>query len=513
MLKEADQGYIELNAAEGAGRRAFVAGLGASGRVSAAYLARRGWRVAAADTRAAVAGLDDWRAQNPAVEVTLGGLPAALPPGTDLLVMSPGISPWHGPAAALAGDARAKNVPVAGEIELFAQHLAHLGRTSGYKPAVIGVTGTNGKTTTTTLTAKIGEASGRSTIAAGNIGPNALLELEKAEAAGTLPDLWVLELSSFQLDTTHTLYCDAAALLNLTEDHIDWHGSMEAYARAKARIFSKDTVRVGNREDALALAMTTEDLEDPKLLRTFGASRPKHPGEFGLELAAHASQGLWLASMDEMEVEILYLPEGELLIRGRHNAMNALAALALTAAVGIDRLVAVGVLRTYRGEPHRVELVRTVAGRDFIDDSKGTNVGAVAAAVRGLAAQGRPIRILLGGDGKGQDFTPLAEVLKGRVAAAALIGRDAEAIGRAIADDAMAMERFATLEDAVEWLWSTSAPGDQILLSPACASWDMFRDYAERSDRFKTATAAIAAREEPEASGRTKETGKPEGAA
>ena len=413
--------------------------------------------------------------------------------------MSPGISPWFGPAAALCAAARSSGVPVAGEIELFAQELAHLRKTSGYAPKVIGITGTNGKTTTTSLTAKIGEAAGLRTIAAGNIGPNAVTELLKAEDAGELPDLWVLELSSFQLDTTHTLRCDAAALLNITEDHINWHGSMEAYAAAKARIFSPDTVRVGNREDQLALEWTKKELQNPSLLRTFGASKPARPGEFGLEMAAHASQGLWLSSMDEMEVEILYLPESELQIRGRHNAMNALAALALTGAVGVSQQAAIGTLRTYKGEPHRVELVCTVKGRDFIDDSKGTNVGAVAAAVAGLAAQGRRILILLGGDGKGQDFAPLADVLKGRAASAALIGKDADEIGRAAEAAGVPYQKIPTLEAAVDWLWSESREGDIILLSPACASWDMFRDYAERSERFKAEAARIRAREESEA--------------
>ena len=203
--------------------------------------------------------------------------------------------------------------------------------------------------------------------------------------------------------------------------------------------------------------------------------------------------------MDEMEVEILYLPESELLIRGRHNAMNALAALALTGAVGVSQQAAIGTLRTYKGEPHRVELVRTVKGRDFIDDSKGTNVGAVAAAVTGLAAQGRRILILLGGDGKGQDFAPLADVLKGRAVRAALIGKDADEIGRATEAAGVPSEKFPTLEDAVDGLWKESREGDIILLSPACASWDMFRDYAERSERFKRAAARIAEREESEA--------------
>ncbi len=499
MLEESDQSFLSLNAAEGAGRRAMVVGLGASGRASAAYLLRAGWRVAVRDTREAPAGADAFRAAHPEVELHLGGLPDEAPEGTDLIVMSPGVSPHAGAAAALCASAAEKGVPVIGEIELFAQHLAHLRRTRGYAPKVIGITGTNGKTTTTTLTTRILEAAGRNAVAAGNIGPNAVTELLKAEDAGALPDAWVLELSSFQLDTTHTLACDAAALLNITEDHLDWHGSMEAYAAAKGRIFAPSTVRVGNRDDALALETASRGLADAGLLRTFGESAPAHPGEFGLAMAAHASQGLWLASMDQMEIEVLYLPESAMKLCGRHNAMNALAALALASAVGVERQPAVGTLHVYAGEPHRVELVRTVDGRDFIDDSKGTNVGAVAAAVRGLAAQGRRILILMGGDGKGQDFTPLAEVLRGRAAAAALIGRDADRIGEAISPAGLETAKLPTLEEAVEWLWTRSAKGDVILLSPACASWDMFRDYAERSERFRAAADRIAGRSAPAA--------------
>ncbi|MDO5530837.1 UDP-N-acetylmuramoyl-L-alanine--D-glutamate ligase [Sutterella sp.] len=501
MLEAEDLAYRELHAAEGAGRRALVVGLGASGRAAAAYLVRQGWTVEVWDTRATVAGSDAFRESNPAVTVHLGGLPQTVPEGVDLVVMSPGISPLFGAAAPLCASAREAGVPVAGEIELFAQHLAHLRATKGYEPKVVAITGTNGKTTTTSLTARLVAGSGRTVVAAGNIGPNAIAELTRAEDARELPDVWVLELSSFQLETTHTLFCDAAALLNITEDHIDWHGSLEVYAAAKARIFSPGTVRVVNREDPLALEWGTKGALETDRICSFGGGIPRKKGEFGLDMAAHASQGWWLAALDEYEIEVLYLPEQELKIRGRHNTMNALAALALTAAIGIERQSVLVPLRTYTGEPHRVELVRTVAGRDFIDDSKGTNVGAVAAAVTGLAGQGRRIRILMGGDGKGQDFGPLAEVLKGRADAVALIGKDADPIGEAIAPAGAEMRKFPTLEAAVDWLWEGSAEGDIILLSPACASWDMFRDYAERSARFKACAEAIAAREgkEPEA--------------
>ena len=502
MLEEQDLKYRALDASRGNGRRAVVIGIGASGRAACSYLVHSGWRVEAWDTRTAPAGAEAFLAAHPEVGLHCGALPERLPEDAALLVMSPGVSTRTGAAAPLVASAEAAGIPVAGEIELFAQHLAHLSRERGYAPTVIGITGTNGKTTTVTLTAKICEAAGRSVVAAGNIGPNAVTELLKAEEAGARPEIWVLELSSFQRETTRTLHCDAAALLNITADHVDWHGSIAAYAAAKARIFAADTVRVGNRDDALALEMTRRGLADESLLRTFGESVPGHPGEFGLEMAAHASQGLWLSSMDRYEIEQLYIPESAMKLCGRHNTMNALAALALVSAAGIERQPAVGVLHVYAGEPHRVELVRTVDGRDFIDDSKGTNVGAVIAAVCGLAAQGRRIRILMGGDGKGQDFTPLAGVLAGRAASVALIGRDAAAIEAALEPAGLSVARFPSLEDAVEWLWSQSGKGDVVLLSPACASWDMFRDYAERSERFKAAAARIEAREAAAAAAR-----------
>ena len=263
--------------------------------------------------------------------------------------MSPGVSPYFGAAASVCASARKAGIPIVGEIELFAQELAYLKRTQGYAPKVIGITGTNGKTTTTTLTTKMAAAAGLYAVAAGNIGPNAVAELSKAEAAGALPDIWVLELSSFQLETTHTLNCTSAALLNITEDHLDWHGSIEAYAHAKGRIFAPDTVRVVNREDPLVMAeLEKADDREQSAARcfTFGATKPQKEGELGLMMAAHASQGYWLGLRDQMEVDVLFLPEFELLIRGRHNAMNALAALGLITGAGIETRPAIGVLRT-----------------------------------------------------------------------------------------------------------------------------------------------------------------------
>ena len=470
-------------------QKALIIGLGASGQASARHLARRGWAVRAADTREAPAGAAQLAAVLPDAEIHTGGLPEPLLEGVSLVVMSPGLSTEYGAAAPLVAAARRAGIEVVGEIELFARALAELAQERNYRPTVIGVTGTNGKTTTTTLVTRMAAASGRRAVAAGNIGPNAVTELDKALDADELPEVWVLELSSFQLATTSSLVCRSAALLNVTEDHLDWHGSMAAYAEAKGRIFSGGTVRVVNREDEATLKLAGDGD-----VRTFGASAPVRAGEYGLVRGADGL--MWLAERPADGAEtVLLCPEASLLIAGRHNAMNALAALALIEGAGLPLAPALAALAVYRGEPHRVERVLEHEGVVFVDDSKGTNVGAVAAAVRGFAAQGRRLLIILGGDGKGQDFTPLAEALSGSAGAAALIGRDAGRIAAALEGAAYPVKTLATLEEAVDWLWSQHRDGDVLLLSPACASWDMFRDYAERSARFIAAARRIAAGE------------------
>lgn len=456
-------------------KHAVVAGLGASGRAAAAYLLRRGWSVVAADSRSAPAGLDAYLAENPGLKVCLGGLDPLLVDGADLLVMSPGLSPVTGAVAPMAARAHASGVEVIGEIELFARELARLKREVGYAPKVIGITGTNGKTTTTVLTSVMCREAGFSVVTAGNIGPNAVTELLKAEDAGMLPDVWVLELSSFQLETTSSLALAAGAVLNITEDHIDWHGSMAAYAAAKAKVFTPGAVAVVNRADALAAACAAGI--SPV---SFAADEPVRTGDAGLAVRDGRTM-LVRRRCDGLEV---LAAEDELLIAGRHNTMNALAAWMLASAVGASTDACRRALLAYRGEPHRVERVFTQDGVDVVDDSKGTNVGAVVAAVEGFAAQGRRLLIILGGDGKGQDFSPLSAALRGRAGAAALIGRDAPMIESALESSGVPTRRFETLEEAVDWLWSERRCGDVLLLSPACASWDMFRDYAHRSRVF-----------------------------
>jgi UDP-N-acetylmuramoylalanine--D-glutamate ligase len=487
---------------------ALVIGLGASGMAAARLLAHTGWRLRVADTRAAPPALEEHlaalRAEQPATEFVGSALAPELLDGVALLVLSPGLSPTHSAAAAVVQAAQARGIAVAGEIELFARELARLAAFRGYAPRVLGVTGTNGKTTTTALLGTMIEASGRSVAVAGNIGPSALDELRTRLRENRLPEVWVLELSSFQLATTTSLACDAAVVLNLTQDHLDWHGDMDAYASAKARIFARTTVQVLNRDEARVAAMVRKD----GAAITFGAGRPRHGNEYGL-----AEEGglIWLAWAEDLsppgrrrkaaaelpglpgEIHLhLLMPAEALKLRGRHNALNALAALALARAIGCPLAPLLNAAAEFRGEPHRVQFVAQVTGVDYVDDSKGTNVGATVAAIDGLAAEGRRLVLILGGEGKGQDFAPLAVPMQRAARAAVLIGRDAPAIAAVLGGAHYPVEHADSLEEAVTAAARLAEPGDAVVLSPACASFDMFRDYAHRAEVFVSAVRELA---------------------
>ncbi|MCW5296756.1 UDP-N-acetylmuramoyl-L-alanine--D-glutamate ligase [Herbaspirillum lusitanum] len=666
-------------------KHALVLGLGESGLAMAQWLVHCGARVRVADTRdeqAVAERLAALRAASGDVEFVGGqALSASLLEGVDFVAVSPGLAPER-ELAAVSAAASERNIPLWGEMELFAQALAALREERAYAPKVLAITGTNGKTTVTSLTGMLCRRAGLTTKVAGNISPavldvlrqaliddeahakvvaeqlrieqeaaalqaeadaveaeklaaeaaqqaaaeaarkaaeeaelaaaSAQLELREQEEAaelqaaideaanelkeadasatqaaliggdavlsveasadpdaasamvegdaqqeaiadaevqaaqdefeqesampevgpvddedtaplqlelpppepekvytGILPQAWVLELSSFQLHSTHSLQPSAATVLNLTQDHLDWHGSMDAYAADKAKIFGDNTVRVLNRDDPLVMQMT----KPGATVSSFGMGEPTRAGDFGL---VDENGMLWLANA--MAIEDEEKPEGRrrkkdpkevveqpfllkrlmpadaLRIRGLHNALNGLAALALCRAVDLPLAPLLHGLREYTGEPHRVELVTTIQDVEYYDDSKGTNVGATVAALNGLGHGGKPNRLLLiaGGDGKGQDFTPLAEPLSKYARAVFLIGRDAGAIRSAVTDSGVELIDCATLEEAVEKAGAMAQGGDAVLLSPACASLDMFRNYAHRAEVFVDAVRELA---------------------
>jgi UDP-N-acetylmuramoylalanine--D-glutamate ligase len=512
------------------GREVLVLGLGTSGLAMARWCAKAGARVTVADTRAAPPQAATLAAELPAATLLQSAFDAELFQRAPwaMVCRSPGIAPAQ--LDGLAQAARAVGVPVVGELGLFAQALATLAEsaaapfavadvladaaaeagqatvTAPYQPKVLAITGTNGKTTTTALTAHLLEWAGIKAVVAGNIGPTLLDTLQARLDAGELPEAWVLELSSFQLDGVQGFEPTAATVLNVTQDHLDWHGGMEAYAEAKSRIFGQQALMVLNRDDATVMgwqpqAQTVQEGRRSRTIaarahQTFGTEAPQRAGDWGLESVNGMSWLVRALPVDETirkgraaeaEAEETHLqrlmPAEALRIRGRHNASNALAALALATAAGAPLAPMLHGLREYRGEPHRVEPVAIVGEVEYIDDSKGTNVGATLAAIEGLGPE-RKLVVILGGDGKGQDFRPLAAAVRRYARAVALIGRDAAAIRAALAGCGVPLQGCATLPDAVLWCAQQASAGDAVLLSPACASLDMFRDYAHRAQVF-----------------------------
>ncbi len=441
-----------------AGRRILVLGLGDTGLSVARWVARQHGLVRVADTRAEPPRARDLGA----MELVTGPFRPALLEGVDLLCVSPGLAL----SEPLVCEARARGVPVLGDIELFAWEVRARAHSK-----VLAITGTNGKTTVTALTAHLLRASGIDCAVAGNIGPPALEAL--AQRSEAPPRVWVLELSSFQLERTWSLAAEAAAMLNLSEDHLDRYPDLEAYAGAKARVFEGGGVQVLNRDDARSMACARPG----RRLITFGVQDPPHARAFGI-----AEDG-WLARGRER-----ILPAGDLPLFGRHNAANALAACALACEAGAAFPSLAEGLRTFRGLAHRLERVAVRRGVTWYDDSKGTNVGATLAALGGLAQRAV---LIAGGEGKGQDFSPLGEAVRARASRVLLIGRDAARIERALAPSGVPLERCASLEQAVERAAQCARPGEAVLLSPACASFDMFRDYRQRGEAFAAAVRAL----------------------
>lgn len=444
------------------GKQAVVIGLGESGLAMAKWLAREGARVRVADSRPTPPNADAFRAAVPAAELVTGPFQAVTFAGADFIAISPGVPVEQ--VQPLIGA-----LPLVSEIELFAWAIH--ARTPRAK--VIAITGSNGKTTTTALTGALAAAAGMTTRVAGNISPAALDALMDALDGNDLPALWVLELSSFQLETTHSLNANAATVLNVSEDHLDrYAGSMDLYAEAKARVFQGNGAMILNRDDDRSLGLG----RCGRPFVTFGLDQPGRAADYGI------ADGYLVRGNEKL------LALAEMQLAGLHNAANALAALALLEAVGVSAAAVLPALKAFKGLPHRVEHVARIGGVDYYDDSKGTNVGATLAAIEGL---GRPLAIVLGGDGKGQDFSPLKTALQKHGRAVALIGKDGPAIGAAIAGCGVPTASFADMAGAVQWLASQAHAGDAVLLSPACASLDMYKNYAHRAEAFITAVGKL----------------------
>lgn len=438
--------------------RSIVVGLGRTGLSCARFLQSRGIEFAVTDSRAAPPEGAALATLAPQAEARFGGFDRALLDGASQLIVSPGVA-VRDPFVA---EAIARGIPVVGDIELFAREA---------RAPIAAITGTNGKSTVTTLVARMAEACGRRAIAGGNLGRPALDLLDDET-----PDLYVLELSSFQLETTSSLRSSVATVLNVTSDHMDRYDSLQAYADAKARIFAQCDTAVINLDDPLVREM---EIEDARVV--------------GFSLLADAAADYYIRVKDE-QVTLMWQGEpliklSELKIAGLHNAANALAALAMCEALDLDIPTCIDALRNFEGLPHRSQWVADIEGVRYVDDSKGTNVGASIAAVAGMTGS---IVLIAGGQGKDQDFAPLADAFRGRVRHAVLIGQDAQLIADVI-KDVSSVEFASDMRDAVERAAAAAKKGETVLLSPACASLDMFRDYAHRGDEFARAVRAIQA--------------------
>ena len=572
------------------GQHVLILGLGASGLAMARWCAMAGADVTVADTRDAPPQLATLQAEWPAVRFVSGPFEASLVEGTSVRAVfrSPGLAPEV--VAPVVDAARSMGLWQGGELSLFAAGLQDLKARFGYAPQVLAITGTNGKTTVTSLTGQLVARAGKTVKVAGNIGPTLLdtlsgaiaqaqaqLEQEAAERAAAelanpdllseqplvtaapetvtpgqaqdepaseatdadetdaapdslddeaaaelplpvapavqdpmaqaLPQVWVLELSSFQLDSCEGFEPTAATVLNISQDHLDWHGTMGAYAAAKARIFGTQALMVLNREDQQVMAMRPEPvrvkLQKPveRAAVLFGGDMPQRPGDFGIEvthgmtwlvraLEADETRRRRKDAAEELHIQRL-MPADALRIRGRHNAVNALAALALASSAGCALGPMLYGLREYRGEPHRVEPVAIIQEVEFFDDSKGTNVGATVAALQGLGADRRVV-VILGGEGKGQDFSPLADPVQRFARGVVLIGRDAPVIREALQGTDVPLHDAADMQAAVAQAAAIARMGDAVLMSPACASFDMFDNYGHRAEVFVQAVASLA---------------------
>ena len=462
----------------------LVLGLGETGLSMLRWLNAQGARLRAADSRSEPPGLSRAAGYVAAKQIFCGNFNDPLFDGIELIAISPGV-PLRNPAVARA---IARGIDVVGDIELFAQSLREGGTEgSGYpaayplrvlandhRPGILAITGSNGKTTVTSMVEHLCKAAGKDVVAAGNISPAVLdVVLERGEQQ---PEVWVLELSSFQLETTYSLNADAATVLNVSEDHLDRYADINQYSDAKARIFAGCGVQVLNRDDARCMNMVHAGCKTI----TFGLSEPGSADDFGIE---DAGGDIWLKQGKQR-----LLKAGEMQVAGLHNVANALAALALCRVIDIPMPDLIEGLRSFKGLPHRVERVAEIGGITYYDDSKGTNVGATIAALKGLGCKAV---LIAGGEGKGQNFAPLNPVVSRHARAVVLIGSDAPMIAAALNGCGVKVVRAKDMSDAVHQAAGLAQSGDAVLLSPACASFDMFRNYKHRAEVFVQAVQEL----------------------
>jgi UDP-N-acetylmuramoylalanine--D-glutamate ligase len=455
---------------EWADKKVLVLGLGETGLSLVRWLTAQGATVRAADSRDLPPAFALLRVALPQVEIHCGNFQDETFSGIDLIAISPGV-PLYEPAVQRA---IARGIPVVGDIELFAQQLT----TNGYRltTKILAITGSNGKTTVTSMVGEMCREAGLDTEVAGNISPAVLDVL--LQRNGSHPEVWVLELSSFQLETLSSLHANAATVLNVSEDHLDRYAGMNGYAATKARIFCGAEVQVLNREDARCMAMRVPECKQV----TFGLNQVTDAGDFGLEQSGNE---VWLTHGQNRLINA-----SELQVAGMHNVANALAALALCRAIDLPMAPLLDALRKFKGLAHRVEFVANIEGVVYYDDSKGTNVGATVAALQGL---GRHAVLIAGGEGKEQDFAPLNPVVAKHARAVVLIGRDANKIAAALQGCGVLVVYAKDMEEAVRKSAAMALPGDAVLLSPACASFDMFQGYKHRAEVFINAVRTIQA--------------------
>jgi UDP-N-acetylmuramoylalanine--D-glutamate ligase len=489
----------------------MILGLGVSGLAMARWCAKHGANVTVVDTREKPPQLDALKTALPKASYICSKFESSLLENIELsyLLISPGIKPAD--VKQLVSQAKQRSVPIGNELTLFNLALVDLKESAGYKPNVLAITGTNGKTTVTSLVGKLVACANMTVAVAGNIGPSLLDTLSTKIDSAELPQTWVLELSSFQLNDANGFEPTASVVLNVTQDHLDWHGTMASYEGAKSLVYGLHSRMVLNRDDEIVMGMLSQALKVNRHRKhcTFGSDVPTRLGDYGLESVNGMT---WLVraisledvivkkqrSLIEPSIELTMqrlIPTDALQLRGQHNMLNALAALALVEAIGCSISRVLYGLRDYKGEPHRVESIAGFKGIEYFDDSKGTNVGATVAAIAGLGKE-RKIVVILGGDGKGQDFSPLSDVVSKYVRAVVFIGKDKSILAEALKDVNVPKQDAENMTEAVIKTAELAEPGDAVLLSPACASLDMFSNYEHRGRQFQAEVRKLIAEQE-----------------